>query len=334
MDCGHSPGSSGVRARETRRHAGGTAPRRTEPWSMALRARTISVIVSACLALAPLAGPPPALAATRYLDPVFASVSVGPDVVYGSALNVGGVVQDLLLNVYEPAGDLAPSRIALVFAHGGGFTGGSRKDARIVDLVTGWAQRGFVVVNIDYRVRPGKFIGELVAEGLVGMSPTMTDAQHDMQAAVRWTRANASTLRIDPDHIVAGGESAGAITAWQTGINADDPGGSGNPGYPSNVSAVLSLWGAAMPPHIGPGSAPVIDLHGQMDTTVPEGFAAQACALMIAWGNGCERVLWPTERHTSFHRAEEIRERTSSFACRHAIPGCAAETPPPVQVVP
>lgn len=276
----------------------------------------------------------PAAEGDRYLDPIFTDVTVGPDAVYGAAVNVSGALQDLVLNVYEPSGDTAPARAALVFAHGGGFTGGSRNDARIVSLVKGWARRGFVVMNIDYRLRPGKFIGELVVEGVAGMSPTISDAQHDMQAAVRWTRARAAELRIDPDHIIASGESAGAITAWQTGIDADDPGTSGTPDQPSSVSAVLSLWGAAMPPHIEAGAAPVLDMHGQMDTTVPEPLATQACVLMLAWGNVCERVLWPTERHTSFHREAEILETTSNFACRYAIVGCIAVAPTAIQVVP
>jgi predicted esterase len=296
--------------------------------------RRVARAALAATSLVALMSVVPAHAAERYLDPIFDQVDVlQSNVVYGAAVNtVTGRLENLLLEVYAPAGDTATSRAAIVFAHGGSFTGGSRNDSRIISLVQGWARRGFVVMNIDYRLTPGENIPHLAAQGVLGMSQAMRDAQHDMQAAVRWTRAHATELGINTDEIIASGESAGAITAWETGINADDPGDSGTPGERSDVAAVLSLWGAAEPPHIDPGAAPVLDMHNVGDTTVPEPFATQACALMLAWGNVCERVYWPAVSHTAFPRSEDIWETTSNFACRYAIAGCTATAPVPVEV--
>lgn len=290
-------------------------------------------LIVATLALSVVAIGFPARADTRYLETVFtAAEKTQSDVIYGSAPKFGGGTEILYLDVWEGVGDNATGRAAIVFAHGGGFAGGSRHAGGTVGLVERWAKRGFVVINIDYRIRPGKTIPELVAEGAQGHSDTMQDAQYDMQAAVRWTRANAGSLGVDTNTIIASGESAGAITAWHTGVNDADPNATDNPGYSSEVSAVLSLWGTAIPAQVDPGGAPVIDLHNAGDTTVPEGFGAQACALMIAHGNVCEHVLWASGGHTAFPRSDEIVETTSNFACRYAIPGCVSAAPLPIEV--
>lgn len=290
-------------------------------------------IVAGCLLSAIAIGLPAFADQARYLDPIFADAEkIMSDVVYGSAPKFGGGTETLILDVWEGQGDAASGRAAIVYAHGGGFAGGSRHSEGSVNLVKAWARRGFLVVNIDYRIRPGKTIPELVAEGAAGDSPTMRDAQHDMQAAVRWTRANAAALGVAAGTIIAAGESAGAITAWHTGVNAADPGESGNPGFDSSVGAVLSLWGTAIPAQIDEGAAPVIDMHNAGDTTVPHSFGAQACALMIAHLNVCEHVVWVSGGHTAFQRTDEIAETTSNFACRHAIAGCAAASPLPVEV--
>lgn len=288
----------------------------------------MSAIVTALSALLPAHAD-----SNRYIDPIFqTAVKTHADVVYGSAPTNTGSTETLLLDVWQAEGDTATGRAAIVYAHGGGFAGGSRHAAGNMGLVEGWAKRGFVVVNIDYRVRPGKTIPALVAEAATGYSETMVDAQHDFQAAVRWTRASATQLGVDPDAIIGAGESAGAITAWHAGVNADDQGTSGNPGYSSSISAVLSLWGAAIPAQIDAGAAPVIDLHNAGDTTVPEAFGAQACALMLAHLNTCEHVVWASGGHTAFHRADEIVETTSNFACRYGIPGCLADLALPYEV--
>jgi acetyl esterase/lipase len=283
----------------------------------------------AAVAALAFAAPAAASAGERYVDPVFQSVEVEAGVPFGSAVNNRGELQELLLDVYRPAGDAATGRAAVVFAHGGGFRSGSRSAPEILPLLEGYAKRGYVALSIDYRLRPTGTPGavsdpELVVQALTGDSPTITEAQEDMQAAVRWTRAHAAELGVDPELIFVGGESAGGITAWETAIN---------PAPSAEVGAAVSLWGAADPDHIEAGAPPVIDLHGAADTSVPLAFGAQACGLMTVFGSVCEMVVWPAERHAAFHRADDILATSANFLCRRAIPGCQAPAPPaPVSV--
>ena len=43
----------------------------------------------------------------------------------------------------------------MVFVHGGGFSGGNRNSAEIVDEATTLARRGYVTASISYRLTPG-----------------------------------------------------------------------------------------------------------------------------------------------------------------------------------
>ena len=118
--------------------------------------------------------------AGRYRDEVFSAASVQSDQQYGAAVNQSTqALEPLLLDIYEPAGDLATARAAVVVVHGGGFVGGSKNAPTCVLLAQDLARRGYVAVSINYRL----------ATGMV--TPTVVrDASHDMKAAVRWLRAN------------------------------------------------------------------------------------------------------------------------------------------------
>jgi acetyl esterase/lipase len=108
------------------------------------------------------------------------------DITYGKTPE-----QELKLDIYRPksGGDKLP---ACVLVHGGGWVKGDKEKFR--PLAIALAERGYVVANIEYRLGPA-------AKYPAGVQ--------DCSLAVRWVRANAKRLGLDPQRIGAWGGSAG-----------------------------------------------------------------------------------------------------------------------------
>ena len=145
----------------------------------------------------------------RYRQDVFDAVTVTTAIPFGANTTIGGNEQDLFMDVYEPEGDAAEVRPAVVMAFGGAFVAGERED--LDELCRTLARKGYVAATIDYR---------LFDLGLPLDSNQMHDvvvkAIGDMKAAIRYLRQDAATsnaFRVDTNLIFAGGISAGAITA-------------------------------------------------------------------------------------------------------------------------
>ncbi|WP_241038589.1 alpha/beta hydrolase [Blastococcus litoris] len=140
-------------------------------------------------------------------------------------------VRPLELDLHLPPGD-GPHPVA-VFLHGGGWRVGSRRTAgpmyRDVSPFERVARAGIAVASVDYRLS-----GEA----------TFPAQLHDAKAAVRWLRARAGELGIDPDRIAAWGESAGGHLAELLGLVTDPAleGDVGVAGPSSAVSAVVAWY--------------------------------------------------------------------------------------------
>ena len=257
-------------------------PRRAARRSTLLAAVVMTTTLAACTApAAPTRVARPAGdGLIRYRDPVFPATLVTDDIVYGSSPGRDGTNQDLLLDLYEPAGDTAATRPAVVWVHGGAFQTGDKNSIVATTIGPYLAKRGYVVVSINYR---------LLAPGFCVAIAGVTDACHeaalagihDAQAAVRWLRAHASDYGIDPERIGIGGESAGAIIATGVGARADEPGDSGNPGWSSSVRGFVSISGG-LPDgsDIGPGDAPGLLFSGTKDVIVPYAWSVATDAAM------------------------------------------------------
>lgn len=136
--------------------------------------------------------------------------------------------QHLQLDMARPKNADGPFP-AVVCIHGGGFRAGSRQgyDGLCIKL----AQRGYVAVTVSYRLAP-KY--------------QFPAAVHDVKAAVRWLRANASKYKIDPDRIGATGGSAGGHLAQFLGVTGgvkQFEGDGGNPDRSSRVTCVVNVYG-------------------------------------------------------------------------------------------
>jgi dienelactone hydrolase len=264
----------------------------------------------------------------RYRDATFTDVSKTSDIQYGEAPDANNNPVALKLDLYQPTGDTETQRPALIWVHGGSFSGGDKTNIVPVDVANTFAKLGYVVVSINYR---------LLGSGCVANPNSCTvaalEAQHDAQAAVRWLRANAATYHIDASRIGIGGESAGAITATLVGLHSEDPGTSGNPGFPSTVGGFVSVSGG-VPNGLfaGPGDAWGLLFHGTADTTVNPQWSTQTEAAMLSAGipawlqlqTDAGHVPWAQYRSLYLEQADYFLYFALDVAHAHGQPAPAA----------
>lgn len=229
----------------------------------------------------------------RYLNYIFNEVQVTSDVPYGENLKFDGTNQVLACDIYEPVGDNVSNRAAVIVAHGGFFLSGSKTGPDVVPICQRLAKMGYVAISIQYR------LGINVTADLAGpMTEAVMRGVQDGKAAVRFLRktvaVDGNPYNIDPNEIYIAGSSAGGYIALHMAylddmaelpafVNTSNPGltgelegESGNPGYPSDVKAIVNICGAiGDTAWIQPGDEPALLFHGTNDQTVPYGSAMQ-----------------------------------------------------------
>jgi para-nitrobenzyl esterase len=254
---------------------------------------------------------PPGDSPLRYRDATFSSVVVNSNIQYGSAPDAQGNPVALRLDLYRPPlSDTQSKRPALVWVHGGGFSGGDKTNIVPVDVANTFAKLGYVVVSINYRLLGP---GCTANPGMPSCIIAALEAKHDAQAAVRWLRANAATYGVDPTRIGVGGESAGAITATLVGLHSEDVGSSGNPGLSSTVRGFVSVSGG-LPggAFANAGDAPGLFFHGTADGIVPPAWSKDTANAMVdagvpAWlqlQEGAGHVPWAQYRSLYLEQAD------------------------------
>ncbi|MCS7297391.1 MAG: glycosyltransferase [Bacteroidia bacterium] len=129
------------------------------------------------------------------------------EIIYHRAPNWKGDTVDLWADLYIPQN---PDRKdpAIILVHGGGFRGGSRKDALLLHMADFFAKRGFFVASIEYRLR------ESPLSNYRDWLLCLMYAVQDLQTFVRflkWKAATGNPYDIDTTRIVVVGVSAGAM---------------------------------------------------------------------------------------------------------------------------
>jgi acetyl esterase/lipase len=218
-------------------------------------------------------------------------------------------------------------RPGVLFIHGGGFTGGDKAEYRSASVSADLARAGYVVVSCNYVLGP---------KDKPGVWPRNIA---DCRDAVRWMRANADALGLDPDRIAVAGGSAGGYLALMVGLSDDKtgPGGDSAAKHSAKVSAVIDFYGvvnfskhgkgqvpgisaaeqaAYLPENqCDPQDPPVLILHGTADTTVDIAQSDAMAKALRAAKVSHEYVVVEGAPHTfDLHPKGKSWKRTGVFA--------------------
>jgi acetyl esterase/lipase len=176
----------------------------------------------------------------------------------------------LRADVYRPARGPGPLR-AVVLVHGGGFVGGTRGD--LDALAEALARLGYLAVTVDYALSTGTWFPATTLDQ-PGLAAAAARAGDDVDKAIGWLRASASTFHVDGDHIAVVGYSAGAITALAVAARAG-----------AGIDGAVAISGAAVDeqaltqPH-----PPLLILTGDQDQVIPAQLADETCAVAVHGG--------------------------------------------------
>jgi acetyl esterase/lipase len=261
----------------------------------------------------------------RYVDGLIPALSPTKLVTYKRVED-----RELKLHVFLPSGWKASDRRpAFVTIHGGGWGGGT--PSRMYPFAAHFASRGLVGISVEYRLLNA-------ARGV-----TVFDCVQDGRSAVRYVRAHAAELGIDPARIVANGGSAGAHVAVATAIfpQFDDPreghAVSAEPNalvlfYPVidtspegyGNAKIGARWKELSPAHnVRPGLPPTLVFHGTGDTTTPFKGARIFYDAMRQAGNRCELVVNEGGIHGYLLVGRAIYEdtlaKTEAFLKKHGM---------------
>jgi len=214
---------------------------------------------------------------------------------------------NLYLYVFQPYGHTKSDKTAaIVFFHGGGWKSGI--STQFDEQCRYLASRGMIAIEADYRTTTMDNI-------------TPFECVTDGKSTIRWVRAHAKELGIDPDRIAAGGGSAGghiaAACGTIVGLESDDenmtisskpnalvlfnpvfdngPNGYGYEFFKERYQEISPLH------NIRPGVPPTIVFLGTNDGNIPVATAQDYALRMKKHGNRCDLKLYEGQKHGFFN---------------------------------
>jgi acetyl esterase/lipase len=215
-------------------------------------------------------------------------------------------------DLYLPANPQPGKKFpAVLIIHGGGWSMGNKRAKREVNIGTTLAQNGYVGMSISYQLANQAHPG-----------PTWPQNLHDCKTAVRWLRANAERLQIDPTRIGVIGGSAGGHLAAMVGLCGGElnPPGEGD----TRVQCVVNLYAPVLwfeqrdldmfrktraeapelyqqadpRTHIDRNDPPMLIIHGTGDKTVSVADSEALAAAMKAKGADYQLEIIPGAPHS------------------------------------
>jgi acetyl esterase len=224
---------------------------------------------------------------------------------------------------------------AIALFHGGGWVFGNPSEFH--EACRRYAAKGFITFSFQYRLsvnEDGSYPHPFI---------TPVESTKDARSAIRWVRANALQLNINPDKIVVGGQSAGGQLALATAlcetINeiSDNLQISPIPNalllFSSNVNTMEAwtdmlladrrkeIWSISPYHNLRKGMPPAIAFHGEEDDQVLPYIVSLFNIKMKEMENYYELYTYPGRKHylgegnNKYARYfdEEILERTDVF---------------------
>lgn len=130
---------------------------------------------------------------------------------------------ETVLDVYSPASAGAKKRPAVIVIHGGGWVNGEKK-VMIENFVEPYLNKGFVVINVEYRLAKA------------AIAPA---AVQDVLNAAEWVRKNSDKYNIDSKRLIVTGSSAGGHLSLMVGMTPKSAG----LGPTGKIAAIVNCWG-------------------------------------------------------------------------------------------
>ncbi len=220
-------------------------------------------------------------------------VEFRPGISYGPACDSN------LLDVYRPR-NVKVTGPTLIYLHGGGFKGGSRKREGQLALYR-LAAMGWMCVSASYRISP---------------EAQFPDYPIDLKRVIAWARSEGSEWGVDPGRIFLAGSSAGGHIAATAALTVNEP--ILQPGFESvdtSVAGAIGLYGyyggleyGSLRPRgplpssprdmIHPGAPPFLLVHGDRDTIVSVGIARSFASRLREAGVETAYAELPGAQHT------------------------------------
>ena len=236
---------------------------------------------------------------------------------------------------YTSSSNLKNDNSAIALFHGGGWAFGDPSE--FYEACRRYARKGFITFSFQYRL----------SRNTDGTYPnpeiSPVESTKDARSAIRWLRENAVILKINPDKIVVGGQSAGGQLALGTAlldtINeiSDNLKISTVPNalllYSSNVNTLEAwvdmllgkrreeIWSISPYHNLKNPMPPVIEFRGDEDDQVLPYTVEMFKAKMNQLGNYYEEYVYPGRKHYlaagnkkyATYFDEEILEKTDAF---------------------
>ena len=268
-----------------------------------------------------------------YSTSISTAYRVTPNITYLTANNF-----EAKLDVYARS-DVTTPQPAMIWIHGGGWTGGNKEGATFSLLP--YMEMGWNVVNVEYRLAK------------ISLAPA---AVEDCLCALRWVIRNARQYGFDTNKIVLSGGSAGGHLALTTamipasaGLDRACPGPEelkvaavvdwygitdvGDLLDGANMKNYAVQWMGSMPnrveiarrvsplTYVRAGLPPIISIQGDQDPVVPYSHSVRLQDALKKVAVDGELVTIPGGKHGGFTRAENLRayEAIKAFLAKHGL---------------